>query len=272
MKKKLGLAGGLLILLFVLGVIVFDKARMAQFIVENDDRFYISLKLDGRTQEVLPWYDEAENLYYFFLPSCISDSTIFFDSKPSCTMMLDGRKISRRDSFLWEKDKVYLMELEDNSYNVTFMKSENLPSLFMYTESGSMDAVWKDKKYRESGTLTIVSENGNIQYSGKLDKISGRGNSTWVFPDKKPYSISLKDSYPLCNLSAGKDWNLLSLSFEHDKMHSKIILDMARSIGLSSTPECTWVDLYCEGEYQGLYLLTEDVDADYKYISEGVLL
>ena len=271
MKKKLGLVGILLILLFVLGVVTFDKSRIAQFIVENDESFYISLKLDNRTQEVLPWYDGVEDLYYFFLPACVQNKEIYFDYELNIRVILDGIGISKRDSFPWEKGEVYLLELGDKSFQVTFMKSENLPSLFVDTDSGSMNAVWNDKQYKEQGALTVVSENGNIQYNGKLDKISGRGNSTWIFPDKKPYSISLADSYPLCNLSANKDWNLLSLCYEHDKIHSKIILDMAREIGLSSTPECTWVDLYCEGEYQGMYLLTEEVAANYKNTS-GILL
>lgn len=249
MKKRLGLVSALLILLFVLSVVIIDKNRMTQFIVESEENFYISLKLDSRMQEILPWYDETDNLYYFFLPSCVHDQMIFFDSETSYRMVLNGKKISKRDTFLWEKGEIYMLELEDNSFQVTFMKSENLPTLFIDTESGSMDAVRSDKQHKESGMLNIVTEGGNIQYNGKLDKISCRGNSTWSFPDKKPYSISLADSYPLCNLSENKDWKLLSLCYEHDKIHSKIILDTAREIGLSGTPECTGVDLYCGGEY-----------------------
>lgn len=272
MKKRLGLVCILLILLVALGVVVYEKNRIGQFIVESDERFYISLKLDNRRQEVLPWYDGAEDLYYFFLPSCVQDEEIYFDSVADCRIVLNGIEISKRDSFLWKKGEIYSLELEDNSLRITFMKSENLPAMFMDTESGSMETIWEDKYYKEPGMLTVVNENGNVQYHGKLDKISGRGNSTWNFDNKKPYSISLTDSYPLCNLDTGKDWDLLSLCFEHDMIHTKIIFDMAREIGLIGTPECTWVDLYCEGEYQGLYLLTEDVASDFKNVSRVVLL
>lgn len=271
MKKRLGLVGILLISLLVLGVVILDKSRMAQFIAESDENFYISLKLDDRRQEVLPWYDEYDDLYYFFLPSCVSDNVIFFDSKPGCRIAWNGREMSLRDSLVWKKGEIYYLELGANSFQVTFMKSENLPSLFIDTESGSMEDVWKDKRHREQGTLIVANENGNIQYHGKLDKISGRGNSTWSFSDKKPYSISLTGRYPLCDLSANKNWNLLNLCYEHGKVSTKIILDIARDIGIAGTPECTWVDLYCEGEYQGLYLLTEDITADYKDVS-GILL
>lgn len=60
-------------------------------------------------------------------------------------------------------------------------------------------------------------------------------------------------------MELGKKWNLLALFYEWDRMHTKIALDMAREMGITCTPESTWVDLYCNGQYVGLYLLTETV-------------
>ena len=105
-----------------------------------------------------------------------------------------------------------------------------------------------------------------------------------ALPYKKPYTITLQEPKALCGLESGKKWNLLALYFEHDKMHSKIIFDMAREMGLAYTSECTWVDLYCNGEYKGLYLLTEaitvaegrvgihDLDKDNEELNLGVNL
>ena len=47
--------------------------------------------------------------------------------------------------------------------------------------------------------------------------------------------------------------------YEYDKIHTKLVYDMAEYLDMEYTPGCTWVDLYCNGEYQGLYLLTEAI-------------
>jgi hypothetical protein len=88
--------------------------------------------------------------------------------------------------------------------------------------------------------------------------MSGRGNSTWD-SYKKPYSVTLPDACSLCGLEAGRKWNLLALTYESDKIHSKLVYDMAQELGMQYAVQCTWVDLYCNGEYEGLYLLTEAV-------------
>ena len=268
MKKRIALLGIFLIFLCMLGFLISESKRKTQFVVDNGGNFYVSVKADESTQKIMPWYDETQGVYYFFLPSCVNDETVYFNSSRH-SIEIDGNKIHKRAKWVWEKDRIYSLGIDGDFMRITFMKSENLPAFFIYTSSGNMDSVWADKEYEETGSLTIIEKDGHIEYTGNLNKISGRGNMTWQAA-KKPYAISLKDSYPLCDLSSAKNWKLLALYYEYDKMHSKIILDMARKIGFTGTPECTWVDLYCCGEYQGLYLLTGDVSEKYKNTS-GIL-
>ena len=246
---------------------------MTQLIIDRDTgELFISLKLDNRVEEIKPWHSEAEDVYYFFLPSCVHDRRLYFDNIAEDDLYLDHNVISRFGSLQWEQNQIYTIEIGNMSYQVTFMRSEQIPSLFIETESGSLEALHADKEHEETGTLTVVADNGHVQYSGSLDKISGRGNTTWEYVYKKPYAIKLKEAYPLCGLDTNRSWDLLALYYEQDKIHSKIIYDMARKIGLDSTPQCTWVDLYCAGEYRGLYLLTEDLAGDYKNVRGGVLI
>ena len=98
-----------------------------------------------------------------------------------------------------------------------------------------------------------------MEFQGEAKKISVRGNTTFDDVDKKAYSFTLNKSYPLCGMDAGKKWNLLAMYFEHDKIHTKLLYDMVDALGMEYSIDCTWVDLYCNGEYQGLYLLTEAV-------------
>ena len=211
-------------------------------------------------------------MYYVFLPSCVEKDIIYIDQALNYDIKIEGEQ--NKNSFSWTQDEIYNIEINDGLYQFTFMKSTNIPAFFIETDSGSMDYLHENKTNEEKGAIAVVSSDSSLQYSGRLARISGRGNSTWL-PVKKPYSITLADKYPLCGLTAGKEWKLLSLYFEHDKIHSKVIFDLGREMGIENTPECTWVDLYCHGEYKGLYLLTEDITekeiAEDKYLVEKAI-
>lgn len=272
MKKRVRLIAAFAILIVFSGVLVMKQDKQVCLRIK-EDQFYISMSVDDRTENIYPWYNEKEDLYYVFLPSCVKKDIIYIDKALNNDIEVNGMPIRVR--FDWTQGEIYNIKMNHMLYRFTFMKSANIPAFFMEADSGSMDYIHEDKDNEENGYLTIISNDGTSQYSGKLTKISGRGNSTWLPQAKKPYSIALTDKCPLCGLSAGKEWKLLSLYFEHDKIHSKIIFDLGREMGIENTPECTWVDLYCQGEYKGLYLLTEDIsekaDNDYKYLIEKTI-
>lgn len=257
MKKRVLLTAALTILIVLFGILVMEQDKMVCLKIK-ENQLYISIKIDDRTENIYPWYNEKEDLYYVFLPSCVEKDIIYMDRALNQDIEINGESVDKCLS--WIQDEIYDIKINDKMSRFTFMKSANIPTFFIETESGSMDYLHENKENEEKGTLAVVSPDGNLQYNGNLARISGRGNSTWI-QVKKPYSITLADKYPLCGLSAGKEWKLLSLYFEHDKIHSKIIFDLGREMGIENTPECTWVDLYCHGEYKGLYLLTEDISA-----------
>ena len=256
-----------LIVLFSILVVCFCGVIMNQqkvvHLKAEEGTFHISINIYNSTEKIYPWYEAKEDLYYIFLPSCVKEDIIYIDND------IEINGLQARKRFAWVQDEVYNIKINNTLYRSIFMKSANIPAFFIETESGSMDYLHESKEHAESGKLAIIGTDGHVQYSGGLVKIAGRGNSTWI-QNKKPYSIVLKDKHPLCGLNAGKEWKLLSLYFEHDKIHSKIIFDLGRGMGIENTPECTWVDLYCHGEYKGLYLLTEDIAK--KMVGEGAYL
>lgn len=146
-----------------------------------------------------------------------------------------------------------------NLYQVVFVSSANVPAAFVSTESGQMEYLLEDKLHEEKGTMCIVSADGTPDYHGELKRISGRGNSTWMRYDKKPYAIRLPAAASLCGMEAGEKWCLLAMFREGSKMSSRLALDMAEELGLAYTSQGTWIDLYLNGEYAGIYLLTEAV-------------
>jgi len=249
----------LLTLLILFGCFLFTaQNRRVQFQTDEQHNLILSLKTDDNNEILYSWFNETDGITYFFLPSFIQDRHIYCDFLESGTICIENVPLSKHDCFTWESNIPYTVTCNGQDYTVVFMKSANLPSLFIKTESGSMDYVNADKNNEEQGSLGIVATAGNLEYSGKLKRISARGNSTFD-TEKKAYTIVLDKASPLCGLEAGKKWNLLALYYEYDKMHTKLIYEMADYLDMEYNPGCTWVDLYCNGEYQGLYLLTEAV-------------
>ncbi len=90
--------------------------------------------------------------------------------------------------------------------------------------------------------------------------IRGRGNSTWEFP-KKPYRIKFDEKVSLFGEEKNKSWVLLALYGDYSAVKDKLAFTMADAIGTDVfVPSYHYVELYLNGKYQGLYLVTDQVD------------
>ncbi len=209
------------------------------------------------------WLSEEEGKGYFFLPSCVTDHQVRLGDTGENSVRIDGDLYEEGDVFTWEEGGSYELQVTDSSYRSTsyeiaFLRSANIPAMFIATESGSLEYLHEDKENEEPGKLCVVRADGTAEYQGELLRISGRGNSTWEY-EKKPYALKLPKAYPLCGLNKGDRWRLLALWCEGSKLDNKIAMDLAQELGLTYSVQGTWVDLYLNGEYRGIYLLTESV-------------
>lgn len=221
------------------------------------------VRADGSENRVALWQDEERQQAYFFLPSCVKGRSVSLEDTGDASVRIDGRLLDAGESFTWEEDKSYQLQITDASYEqyvyqVAFMESDHIPAMFIDTASGRLDYLHDDKENEETGKICVVREDGITEYQDELPRISGRGNSTWEY-EKKPYALKLKAPYPLCGLNKSDRWRLLALWREGSRLDNKIAMDISEALGLAYTPQGTWVDLYLNGEYRGIYLLTESV-------------
>lgn len=223
----------------------------------------ISVRTEQSENRVFLWQDEDETAGYFFLPSCVGHHKICLGDTGESSVKIDGRLYREGDRFTWEEGHIYQMQTVDAAYGqrtfeTAFLKSENIPAVFLNTLSGSLDYLHADKENEEPGDICVVDKSGNTEYQHEIPRISGRGNSTWEY-EKKPYAIKLDEAKALCGLDQSDRWRLLALWREGSKLDNKIAMDIAEAMGLSYNTQGTWVDLYINGEYRGIYLLTESV-------------
>lgn len=81
--------------------------------------------------------------------------------------------------------------------------------------------------------------------------IKGRGHSSWK-GDKKPYKLKLDSKAPLLGMNSNKHWALL-------KFYEPTVagMELGRIMQMDWTPSTRPVEVTLNGEYLGLYLLTE---------------
>ncbi len=91
--------------------------------------------------------------------------------------------------------------------------------------------------------------------------IRGRGNTTWEFAPKKPYKIKFSEKVSVFGEEKNKSWVLLALYNDFSYIKDRLAFKLADAIGTDAfVPSYNYVELYLNGKYNGLYLMTDHVD------------
>ena len=208
----------------------------------------------------IKWYLGRDNSYYLLLPSNADRSslTVWFNATADIfcgeTKLENGKPTS-----VFAEGTDFTLTCGNAAYPVKVIKASATGAIYVNTESGKMDAIHADKEHKESGTILIIDKDGNVQYEGDLDYIKGRGNSTWNH-EKKPYNIKLDSKADLFGMGKHKSWCLLANATDASMIRNQLAYDLARKLGIMTTSETFQTELYANGEYMGLYLITEKVD------------
>ncbi len=122
----------------------------------------------------------------------------------------------------------------------------------------------------DTGGAEIVSKedyiNCKVSLSGSEIEdaaafVRGRGNTTWKHYPKKPYRIKFEEKTSLFGEKKNKSWVLLALYNDFSALKDKLAFSMADAMGTDVfVPSYNYVELYLNGKYNGLYLVTDQVD------------
>ena len=122
---------------------------------------------------------------------------------------------------------------------------------------------------REKYLSATVSMTGKWSFSGVSATVRGRGNSTWEYFEKKSYRLKFDKRLDLMDMGAAKDYVLNACAMDMTFMQNYAALKLAAAIGADYTPECHFVQLYVNGAYEGLYLLSERIEEDRERVDIG---
>lgn len=93
-----------------------------------------------------------------------------------------------------------------------------------------------------------------------MGKIKGRGNWTWATYPKKPYKIKLNAKLSLLGFPANKDWVLLAEYCDRSLLRTAYMSEVSKALKMPFTIHYKHVELFLNGEYLGVYLLTDQVE------------
>lgn len=217
---------------------------------------------------------EVDGAKYLFLPSSADLTKLsltFVTEPPSNRISLSGNK----GTVYWSSsvDLTAVADVNAAGYReitasvgtgktMTFrvMQASPISTVYLTSSNSAQGRDWVDasKQNIATGSMSMVSADGGSIYSGGLKQIKARGNSTFTYTDKKSYQIKLNTASDLLgNQEQVKTWVLLASYFDATQMHDKLMKDLATKLGLAYTASCNWVNLYYDGEYRGVYLLSE---------------
>lgn len=144
--------------------------------------------------------------------------------------------------------------------------------LFIATNDGS-DIMSKDEYVPCQILLNACGSFSNYSASAG---IRGRGNSSWLWYDKKPYRIKLDQKHKLLGLEKAKSWVLLANYRDVTDLMNTFVFEMGEWLGLPFTNHTRYVELFLNGDYCGVYQLTEQIQQNKNRVSisddRGILL
>lgn len=251
--------GILLLALLLTGIILHSNNASAPF----------SLSINQGTHkcEISLWSEDS-NTWYAFLPAYVKLENVNFE--------IDGKTCELDD--LVVNDGLSLRDIKiGHTYKlgekkqVIFLKSENLPTIYIETQSGSMDYLKEDKNHKEKGSFLLVDVDGTEVAFDSIPWISGRGNQTWT-AEKRGWGFKLPKDTSLLGMSKHDKWVLLANAFDSSGgLRNYSAYQMAIEAGLEYSSDLRFVDLFLNKIYAGTYLLVEKIDEGTERLEIGDL-
>lgn len=176
-------------------------------------------------------------------------------------------KEKKRTAITKEEMKEWIAPDEENLESYDLGKfSTKLPVVYMNTSGQQIlkeNVIW--------GNIAMLDGNGEEQSVFSVPNsiyratIKYRGASSYSKFDKKQYRIKFyknkKDSekkVSLAGMGANSEWVLNGPYLDKTLIRNKLVYDLARELN-GWAPDTRFVELFVDGEYQGVYLAVEPV-------------
>lgn len=222
----------------------------------SDDRvlsikeLYTIVEVDGKEEKINAFFDDENAEFRFVFPKSVNTDEVIINA-----LLTDGTIVRNelRNTFL----------CGEVTYNLDYMIDDSTVNMFVHTDaSNGYEYMDKHKENRLSGDISLYDEEGIYLENKIITAINGRGNDSWLSAPKKGYSIKLKEADTLFNLDEAVGFNLLA-AYRFNCMSSYIIFrELDKDMKLPFYHDYKLTNLYVDGEYLGVFFLTEKMEID----------
>ncbi len=279
--KRNSFVRSLLVLISI--IVIFLEIKSSVEAIDHEKNVMSNLRfvdeIDGKEVSFSAWEASREGMYYLVLPSMYLEHDFNVKVKYEdrfYSIYIDDEEY--RNDNVWEdplKEEVHWLKLVDFTGKVHMEKpfqilvSEKIPAIMVTVDAKKElynHKEYANKQYVEKGNIVMLDERGKIVLDESMERFKVRGNLTSSFA-KKPFTFTLPHSISLCGMNESQNWHLLANATDGSHIRNQIMLDWAEEISDVYQPDGEFVDLYVNGEYQGLYFLTETLEISEKRLN-----
>lgn len=135
-----------------------------------------------------------------------------------------------------------------------------LPSLYINLPPGQFDSILNDLEKEVPAQATLITAENDTLFDDYLEHIKTRGNTTFKKAEaKKSFTIKLPKKQSWLGLDKSQHFILLANAFDESHIRNTIAFDLAHDVGLPA-PQYAYLSLYINGEYKGLYQITNKIE------------
>lgn len=160
---------------------------------------------------------------------------------------------------------IICIQIIATSFAFATSPSGTIPVLYVNTE-GNQEIISKEDYL--PATCWLDAGDSQFESLGSQEnpvvlQIKGRGNYTWIGFDKKPYKLKFDKKTEIMGMGKNKHFALLAHADDNLGFLRNITgLKLSRMLDLNWTPADQPLELVINGEYKGLYFLTETIRVD----------
>lgn len=186
-------------------------------------------------------------IFSVMLLNACDNSTEADASEPKTSLQSSGSKAKSSSS-----KKAYPDTFKPNDKEYPYA---NIPRIVIYTKNQQKI---EDRETEIPAKLQIWGKE-EAESEIKSLTIRGRGNSSWTDMPKKSYKIEFEKKQSLLGMPKDKDWALIANYADKTLMRNYIAYRLSATLGAYYAPRSEFAELYLNGEYLGVYLITETV-------------
>lgn len=258
--QRMHKAGKWLIRIALTGILFLLFTGSASAVVQR--ALYAGCPSRCETRVTVRWKNDTMVLS---LPGCWDLSRITLELETSETLLLGDEQVRAVPgepvdlTGMTDRTVAVRNELGQARGNLLIMQGSEIPALFLEVDGKQLSRINSSKKnVITEGRAVYEEADGAVSYDGALAQLKCRGNNTFLYA-KKPYQMKLAKKVSLSGMGKGKTWVLLANWVDVSFLRNQIVLDLSREVGLRCAVSCVQADVWINGVYNGLYLVTEKI-------------